>query len=206
MVKNRMSLHIQMKYHNQVIPTTLKDPKKIHKEMGNKSIQEIILGWTCPDKGPLFRHLSRKWSWDPDVIQWGIYVHQHMYAVAFVKAQSMKAELVKQFGTALENKFFAEIENATYASTAGSNVIFDLDDANNDMYMSGKTSFSFAGLPQKTMDHQKTIEAMKEATDTSIAFSESENTQPPQIQGNNRQQSQRSQTPRTQETSSRSVA
>ena len=144
-IQRRMSLHIQMKYSNQTIQTNVIDPNVRLDVFEGKTLQQIILGWTCPEEGfnqePYFRHFSKRWSWDPDVTLWDLNVHQHMYAVANVKARTMLTDLISMYGESVREAFNEDIHGTSYADTASDTILFDLNDADDDMYMSGKTAF-----------------------------------------------------------------
>ena len=186
-IQKRMSLHIQMKYSNQTIQTDVLDPSMMLDAFNGKTLQQIILSWTCPEEGynqePYFRHFSKRWSWDPDVSQWDLSVHQHMYAVANVKARTMLTDLISTYGDSVRDAFNENTTNGTsYADTASDTIFFDLNDADDDMYMSGKTSFHFTAVPNDTRPKApKPRTTLVDDTDDSIAFSETDkqNSTPP---------------------------
>ena len=173
-----------MKYSNQTIHTNVIDPNMRLEAFEGKTLQQIILGWTCPEEGynqePYFRHFSKRWSWDPDVNQWDLSVHQHMYAVANVKARTMLEDLIATYGDSVREAFNeVNTYGTSYADTASDTIFFDLNDADDDMYMSGKTSFQFTAGPSDTNPKiPKPKHSMVDDTD-SIAFSETDKQLPP---------------------------
>ena len=179
-IQKRMALHIQMKYGNQTIPTTVKDPNMVMEQLNGQTLQQVILGWMCTDEGynePYFRHFTKRWSWDPDVKQWDLSVHQHMYGVANVKARTMVTDLVEEFGESIRDAFNETDTQDTYATRASDTIIFDLDDTNDDMYMSGKSPFRFEGMPSDDKTNKRntgTTQTRFVDTDDSIAFSETD--------------------------------
>lgn len=179
-IQKRMALHIQMKYGNQTIQTNVIDPTMEMEALKGQTLQQVILGWVCTDEGynePYFRHFTKRWSWDPDVKQWDLSVHQHMYGVANVKARTMVEDLVQEYGESIRSAFTEAETQDTYATRASDTIIFDLDDTKDDMYMSGKTPFQFVGMPSDDNNSKRNTRTTPNRlvdTDDSIAFSETE--------------------------------
>ena len=176
-----------MKYSNQTIQTNVIDPNVRLDVFEGKTLQQIILGWTCPEEGfnqePYFRHFSKRWSWDPDVTLWDLNVHQHMYAVANVKARTMLTDLISMYGESVREAFNEDLHGTSYADTASDTILFDLNDADDDMYMSGKTSFRFTGVPDDKPKPPKPQNILVDDTD-SIAFSETDKQKPHNTRAN----------------------
>ena len=80
-INRRMALHIQMKWSNQTLETSIRNPGLKLQCLEGKSIGQAILEHEIEVDGqhePYFRHFAKVWNRDPTVEKWEICVHQHM--------------------------------------------------------------------------------------------------------------------------------
>ena len=100
-----------------------------------------------------------------------------MYGVANVKARTMVTDLVEEYGESIRDAFNETDTQDTYATRASDTIIFDLDDTNDDMYMSGKSPFRFEGMPSDDRTNKwntGTKQTRFVDADDSIAFSDTD--------------------------------
>ena len=183
-INRRMALHIQMKWSNQIIETSVKNPGIKLKCLEGKSIGQAILEHEIEVDGqhePYFRHFAKVWNRDPTVEKWEICVHQHMYHAAKAKYISIVQEMAKKYGDEIYEAFNDGKEclygRGNAESEEEERITFDLDD-DEDMYMSGKGNFHFQGIPNMMTNTQKSeaakLRQMQDDAATSVGFSEHE--------------------------------
>ena len=179
-INRRMSLHIQMKWTNHTIQSSIKNPGTKLECLQGKSIGSAILEYELEvdgQKEPYFRHFSKVWNRDPTIERWELCVHQHMYQAAKAKYMDIIKDLATQYGEEIYEAFHDGHECKYIAGQSKSEeerITFDLDD-DDDMYMSGKGKFIFQGIPdtQNNKESEK-LKQMQEDAATSVGFSENE--------------------------------
>ena len=181
-ISRRMALHIQMKWSNQTLETSIKNPGLKLPCLEGKSIGQVILEQEIEVDGqnePYFRHFSRVWNRDPTVERWELCVHQHMYHAAKAKCKTMIKEMAEKYGDELYDAFYDGRECAyrMHEEQDEEQITFELDD-DEDMYMSGKGNFQFQGIPNLMTKIHPTeaakLRQMKDDAATSVGFSETE--------------------------------
>ena len=212
-INRRMALHIQMKWTNQMIDTTIKNPGLKLPCLKDKSIGHILLEYEHESDGqkePYFRHFSKVWNRDPTVEKWEICVHQHMYKEAKKQYPLIIQDIGEKYGTEVYEAFRNGIDcTYTYANNNQQNderITFDLDDDDDDMYMSGKGNFQFQGIPEvvnSDNNRRSQLQQMQDDAASSIGFSVNEKnpgTQHNQGQHNTEWTTVRSRSSRTNDT------
>ena len=182
-INRRMALHIQMKWTNHTIQSSIKNPGAKLECLKGKSIGHAILEHEMEvdgQKEPYFRHFTKVWNRDPTIERWEICVHQHMYQAAKANYINIVKELAVKHGNEIYEAFHdgPECTNETeQTQSEEERITFDLDD-DDDMYMSGKGNFIFQGIPDIQDTQSKELAKLKQMQDdaaTSVGFSANEN-------------------------------
>lgn len=180
-INKRMALHIQMKWSNQTIESSIKNPGMKLDCLEGKSIGQAILEYEQEIDGqsePYFRHFSKVWNRDPTIEKWEICVHQHMYRAANEQYHKIIQDLATKHGDAIYDAF--DTDNTSYAAHTKTpveeTITFELDD-DDDMYMTGKGNFKFQGIQivDKDKEAASKLQQMNDDAATSVGFSEHEN-------------------------------